>query len=225
MKTIKDVLCELDSEEIEKAYYRQWPLTIDDLSCKETMTIGEAKHYVSKRFQSFLSTLKTHSIEDATAKFILFASKTVPTEYSNDEMETWLCNMEELSKAENVEAVKTYAYNYTSWGEMMGFYVADTPYTQKHILDLVVDFLLEASNFGYDEGHHDKEVAKLQKIGKNCKETHQFITEDTFVECKQLDSDEETECNSQHEQQYRKAVNEAITFYRCEELKHIKADI
>lgn len=58
MKTIQQVIRELDSSELEKRYRRQYPLYIYNLEDCDAITIGVFNSYESKRFQEFLDKLK-----------------------------------------------------------------------------------------------------------------------------------------------------------------------
>lgn len=213
MKTIKDVLCELDASEIEKAYFERYPIKLHDITKKLNLSIGDVQAEYSDRFQKFLSALKEHAIEPDD-EYILFCSMSVVTEWNTSNHTTWLCRQDELLQADSLDKVQTYAYEYSTWGEMVGFLVADTVYTQEHLMDVVVDFLFEASYLGYDEESHNKKIDWLKNL-KATGSTHELLEFEDTCELDLIVEDEKMSA-------YNMAVNDYIKYFKCEEMRQIR---
>ncbi|WP_044937843.1 DUF6557 family protein [Pseudobutyrivibrio sp. LB2011] len=160
MKTIQQMIKELDPQDIEKVYLYTFPINIHELE-NDDVTISEIKQKISTVFQDFLSNIKTHGTVKTTKEAVLFATKNNIDE--NRSTDTELVYIDELLNSNDVDEVKTYAYEFTPWEEMLNFYVAGTELTQLHLMSVVVDFIHTMSFFGFDEAKHIKEKNELEQ--------------------------------------------------------------
>lgn len=170
MKTIQQVLNELDAEEIENAFFYEHPINLLDVNELEDISIGEFRKNVSSKFQAFLERLKTMEVvSDLDEPALLFVCKSE----ANDRLlghAVELIHLNEIMEEEDLSQIQTYAYEFTEQKEALGFFVADTKLTQDNIMDVVVDFLFEISFFGYEQEYLAEEIEKLDEAMKEIEE-------------------------------------------------------
>ena len=171
MKTIQEVIRELDPEKIESAYFCEhdseiWELPSDKY---DGITLREYKEQRSKNFQCFL-----RSLLDITAKpeegrdNILFLSKAL----EEDDLAIHLAYSDEILNAESFDYdhFNTYDFSLTPRDVAMSFLVSDNKLTQDNLMKLVVEFLWEISFYGYDEENVRREAEELDRRMKNFEE-------------------------------------------------------
>ena len=81
------------------------------------------------------------------------------------------------SKKKNIEG---YVFTFIHQDEILSYYIADTYYNKKHIIDELVDILYEASFVGYDEKHDENADKKLKNIEESKKEKTKCYSWDEF---------------------------------------------
>lgn len=163
MRTIQEVIKNLDPKQIEKYYFSVNPVDIfrihGDFS---DVSVNLYRDAISSRFREFLDRLKNMKIEPEEDQGILVAYKTLSCEIGTD-VEVDLVYRDELLKEDCLTHVSSYAYEFTPQEKALGFLVADNKYTQDNIMDVVVDFLCEVSFFGYEQEDLEAEKVNLDK--------------------------------------------------------------
>ena len=154
MKTIQEVIRGMDPEEIEKAYFHDYPDSLSDLGLDfDDLTVREAKKQLSVQFQDFLQSLLKITLKpDYSHRGILFLSKMMG-DCGLAEEDLFLVHADEVLNAEKLDKtnVPSYAFELTPRSEAMSFLVADNKLTQDWLMTVVTKFLYEMSFFGYDE--------------------------------------------------------------------------
>ena len=172
MKTIQEVIRELDTEKIENAYFYEhdpkiWELSPDKY---DDMTFREYKVRRSTHFQEFLqSLLDIEPKPEEGRNNILFLSKNLDGE---DDLSIHLAYSDEILKAESFDydSFNTYDFSLAPRNEAMSFLVSDNKLTQDNLMKLVVEFLWEISFYGYDEEDVKREAEELDRRFKSFEE-------------------------------------------------------
>ena len=172
MKTIQEVIREMDAEKIESTYFYEhdskiWELPPDKY---DGVTLREYKNQRSKHFYKFLRSLFDIEPKPEEGRDnILFLAKTLDEE---DDLAIHLAYSDEILKAESCdyEHFSTYDFSLTPRNEAMAFLVAYNKLTQDNIMKLVVEFLWEISFYGYDEEDVRREAEELDRRLKSFKE-------------------------------------------------------
>ncbi|MBR1910163.1 MAG: hypothetical protein IJ821_06210 [Lachnospiraceae bacterium] len=168
MKTIQEVIREMDPEKIIDAYWYEHPIEIGGHAeeLPDDITTGELKDRRLKTLLGFIQSLLEVTPKPYDGrKAVLFVSKTL----WGDEKELLCVHADEVLKAESFdeESVPSYSYIYSDREDVMSFLVADNKLTQDNLDFVVVKFLWEVSFFGYDE----EGLKKAQKrIEEACRE-------------------------------------------------------
>lgn len=159
MKTIQEYFREADIEELIRYYLYEHPVKIDDIS-DENRRIVDVKEHIRGLLGGYVERLRSIDIESSEdgKEYILFVHK-MQQEGLEDDSYSLVC-LQELEK-DGVDA-QTYSYIFDRQEKIMGFKVAETSYTQKHIVGLLVDVMHEASFFGFEQQHLDEELQKLE---------------------------------------------------------------
>lgn len=151
MKTIQEVIRELDPEEIERAYCREYPIEIGGFEeVFDNITVGEMKERRIKVLRGFIQSLLAVEPKPYDGRqSILFLSK----DTGGIEKDLVCVYADEVLKAESFdrESVPSYSFYYSDREDVMSYLVADNKLTQDDIMCLVTKFLWEVSFFGYDE--------------------------------------------------------------------------
>lgn len=161
MKTIQEIIKELNHIEIEKEYFNRFPINVHNIK-NTNMNIKTYLDLVSKNFQEFLDRLckmKPLDIKDQT--YILFAYKSIEEDL-NTSISVGLINSKDFDTTD-ISDMTTYAYEFTKQEEALTFLVSDTKFTQQHLIDIVIDFLSEVSFFGYEQEELQENQTKLEQ--------------------------------------------------------------
>lgn len=184
LKTVQEILCEIDPKEIEQEIFSSGEFNIFNSELDSEMTIGELKENLSLRLHNFLRILKETPKEDTEKHMILFASTTIG-QYGYKECSCNACFIEDLVKADDVKSVQTYDFIDSSLAEAVGYFVADTVNTKNNLLEIVCEFIRTLTYFGFDE-----ETRK-----NNIKQLHYHIPDEEQVEfdtwCADIEVDSE----------------------------------
>lgn len=229
MKTIQEVIREMDPEAIEKAFFYKYPVKLQEMPHDTELTVDECRNRISERFQSFLGRLKDMEKLPAPDKKqgILFVHKTCE-EFSGDDYDVDLIHMDELLAAEDVSKVTGYAYEFSKQEECLGFLIADNKLTQDNLMEVVVSFLYELSFFGYEQENLQEKLDELDQSMREAKEHPESLCTFDADEFRKEFGLPEEEIYPK-EKEYRAEINEAIWRYtsycRGIELERIKRDI
>ncbi len=171
MKTVQQVLREMDAEPMMRAFFEEYPINILDIEgYDEEVIITDYKNSVEKKFRFFLERLRSMRVEPGDRQGILFVYKSQTDSSMFLGIDVGLIYADELVSIDNLSDVPTYAYEYTEQKEALAFLVADNELTQNHLMDLVVSFLFEMSWFGYEQEGLREEKEKLERIIDDFKE-------------------------------------------------------
>ena len=229
MKTIQLVLKETDHKEIEKAYFYEHPININEMEEHADKTIGEVMAGVSARFQSFLDRLCNMEVEKGADKQgVLFAYKSSDGFLGG--IDVGLIHADELLSAENVAEVSVYAYEFTEQKETLGFLVADNKLTQDNLMDVIVSFLYEVSFFGFEQENLESELKSLDKAinefdehPENCKECGAAL--DEIRKKYELPTEEKYPRERELKRKYFEAESKYIEYCKKIELERLKLSL
>ena len=154
-KTVQEYLREADSDRLISEYCYKYPVDIFRLDADEC-TIGEIKRSIREKLKNYIERLRT--IETAPHSdgrhYVFFANKHLDEELGG--IECSLICMEELEE-KPIEQIESYSYILDRQEEIMGIIIAETDLSKAHIIELLVDIMYEASWFGFENEHLDKE--------------------------------------------------------------------
>lgn len=158
MKTVQQVLRELDTEKLIAHYLWEYPIEYDRYEEWLDLTIREIRDTYRKDLADLIQRLREMKISEPEDghQGVLFVHK-VLEEYLTEEYR--LVHLDEL--IELGPECENYAYGFTKQSEIVGFLVADTPLTQRYIYDLMTNVLDQASFFGYKQEYLQEEIEKL----------------------------------------------------------------
>lgn len=225
MKTIQQVIREMDSEKIEKAYFYEFPVELWEIDGLEDKTLGKIKERISVRFQAFIERLRKMEIEKRDdEQRILFAYKAQSDEASLG-IEVGMLQVGELFEKDDLTEVQTYSYMFTEQKEALGFLVADTKLTQDNLMDVIVQFLNEVSLFGYEQERLKIEIDRLEEsieqLNKYPERFKAFSSEEIRMELG-IPKDEEYPEEQEKKRKFYEAAMEYTNYCKCIEIERIK---
>ena len=182
MKTIQEVIREMDPAEIEEAYFTAYPDALNDLDSDfDDLTIKETKDLLSRQFQDFLRSLKEIDARpNEIHRGILFLSKVLDS-YGIPENDLEMVHSDELlnAKSINQKTVPSCAFELTPREEALSFLVADNKLTQDWLMTVVEKFLYEMAFFGYEEEGAIDEAEELERRVQDIKDNSgRFVSVD-----------------------------------------------
>ena len=179
MKTVQEVLRELNTRDLVYLFLERSPISLITLEKGKDLTVDALLTRVKTRIENFINYMRTVPIVHQNDKVcILFVFQTVD-EYVTKEAYAMVYKDEILKDGAKANS---YAYEFTPRGEIAGFYVADTERTQDDIYGLMTDVLYEASFFGFDEDDVEKQRNELEESIKEVEEgkTKFYSEEEVF---------------------------------------------
>ena len=179
MKTVQEVLLELNTNDLVYLYLKRQPISIVTLEKANDISAGDLLHRVKTRIENFINYMRTVPIiYNDDKKCILFVYESVDDIILKESYA--MVYLDEILK--DRENASTYAYEFSPRGEIAGYYVADTERTQDDIYGLMTDVLFEASFFGFDEEAVTEEREKLDQSIKEIEEgkTKFYTHEEVF---------------------------------------------
>ena len=222
MKTIQQVLCEINKDELEKEWFAKYPVQFKDCDVIDNITLKEVLDTEHRNFRAFVEEL-CNIKADEESDSILIIYKAVDNELFW--YDTILVNKEELLNSNDLSDVESYAYEFSGRNETLAYYVADTELTQNHIMELVISFLYELSFFGYDiEGLEEAQV-RLEKSKEEMEhlDESKCMNFDTFM--KSIDTqvvDSEDIFEEEYERDVYRAAMNYNNYCRTQELKKLR---
>ena len=225
LKTIQQVIQEMDSERIEKAYFYEHPVNLIEVRDFDEATIGVLKAVISERFQAFIDRLRNMEIKNDSGKqglLFVYKSQTESTVLGTD---VGLIHLDELFEETDLSKINTYAYEFTQQKESLSFLVADTKLTQDNLMDVVVSFLDEISFFGYEQEDLQEELDLLNASIKECEEHPENLkatTADDLRERFGLPKEEIYQHEMAKAQNFYKAGMDYTQYCKTVELEKIK---
>ena len=223
MKTIQQVIREMDPAEIEQSFFYDFPITLEELP--EDLTVKELKMRRSERFQEFLKSLLETELKPGNKRGILFLSKVIGEDNIKTE-DLVLVHADELLTTDNLAEVPHYAFEFTPRSEALAFLVSDNKLTHDWLMTVVIKFLREMSFFGFDEQRAIEEGEELERRAKEVEEHPERLIKfdpDEFREEYGLPIEEVYPKEDDLEDSQMKATVAFNDYCRTVELERIKA--
>nr|WP_297767221.1 DUF6557 family protein [uncultured Butyrivibrio sp.] len=230
MKTIQQILKELDIEEVIDYYFATYPVDLfKDLGEEwEDMTVAECKTYERHKIKAMIERLVNMTPNPNVEKeSVLFVSRIVD-DVASRELDVSLVDIDELLETDDVFSISTYAYEFERQEDTLGYYVADTALTQNNLLEVAVSYLYEVSFFGYEQEDLEEERQVLDDAFRDIKEhpenlitkSLEEVYEELGIPIEQTTPEEEEKLDA-----YQKAGIEYNRYSRGVELNKIKKQI
>lgn len=125
----------------------------------KNLTIEEIQLRYRQKLNDYIDYLITlEPVEDNDS--ILYLYQTLHSTAAGSDL---ILNRVLLSELKGTINADIYDYGLVDWAEAMGFLVADTPFTQEHIIDVLSILLDELSFFGMDPEQHKEGLDRLHK--------------------------------------------------------------
>lgn len=229
MKTVREVLRELDTERLLETYVYDHPIEFYKL---KTMNYPASEIYrgYKELYRELLERLRAMEIKPSEdgRQGILFVGRYLK---ENIDANTYdLIFMDDL--LEKGVQCESYAYEFTQQAEILGFLVADTPRTQDNIYELMADVMNEASFFGFQQEELDAELKRLEEAEKEAEAglgiTHEELFEKLDQKLGRTRHRRFVEENSEEVQLRRKAykaIMDYCQYCREQELLQIKKQL
>ena len=164
----------MDENKLADEYIAQHqfePIRVQDKS----RTVQDLLDRGKENFIAFIRMLKGLEIQpdEEGRDCVIFGCKAIRD--GDREMDTYMCYLDDIMRD---DSPTHYAYTYTDFAQVMGFYIAGTPYVKKHIDEILVDILYEMSFTGYTQEEKDAERRKLEEAIEECKDESNLISID-----------------------------------------------
>lgn len=161
MKNVQTYLRELDIQKLIRTYFEMHPIEYYYLYKKHPETtikrIVEVHH---KNLFDFIQKLKEMPVSkpENAPECLLYVIRSL----SDDDNEMYrMMHMEDLLHSDS--DFTDYAFEITPQSEIIGFWVADTPLTQKNIYELISSTLFSACFFGTEQEGIDEFIQSLEQ--------------------------------------------------------------
>lgn len=175
MKTVQTWLNKVDETELIDAYFAEFPIDYKMIADKK-LTLGEIQDHARERLTTFIDRMKICEIDPEKDACVFFACKEYREGYENIGIE--MCQLEDIRTQEHPQC---YSWLFVDFGEVMGYFIADTELTQKNICSVLAQILYEMSFFGYTQEDMEKERRKTEKACEEA-ERGECYTEDEVWE-------------------------------------------
>lgn len=168
MKTVQEYFKEANEKELIKTFFYEHPIEYENIHLLGK-TVKSVREKAEKRIRDYIERLRTLPIEASKDgnDWILFVHRT-PTMADSESFSPYcLVSLDEVFSKKKSES---YSYMFSRQEEILGWYIADNPYTQEHITGLLVDIMWEASFFGFEQEELESEKATLDEAIKEIKD-------------------------------------------------------
>lgn len=183
MKTVQWWLRELDEEALEQTYWDEHPISAAEVP--EECTFGALRQNL-RDFIRLLRKLPVVGSEDACVFFC------GPAPYSDPgSVRTYLCTLCDLQ--EDGKKPTLYSCISSSWEEVLGYLVAETPFTSSHIHALIADILFEMSFLGFTPERRAETLRRLEEAADTPREecvSRDAAAEDVGLHAEKADPEE-----------------------------------
>lgn len=159
MRTVQQVLKELDADRLIDTYLRDNPIEYTQNDNLLDRTVRDIRDTVRGNLHRYINRLREMQVTEPEEgqQGILYAHRALKEGFSSQAFN--LVHLDEL--LDRGAECENYAYEFTPQSEIMGFWIADSPMTQRYIYDLMADVLAEASFFGFEQEDLPAQKAKL----------------------------------------------------------------
>lgn len=211
MKTVQQVLQELDSDKLIDTYLRDNPIEYDRIEKLLDRTVRDIRDAVRDNLHSYINRLCEMQITEPEDghQGVLYAHRTMKEGFPSEAFN--LVHLDEL--LDHGAECENNAYEFTPQSEIMGFWIADSLMTQRYIYDLMADVLEEASFFGFEQedlpAQKNKLMDSLEEVRNGTAECLSWEAVKAELETGDFSFDEE----SPDEEALRRAVWEAEWAY------------
>ena len=221
MKTIQEVLCELDTEKLLNTYFCEYPIEYTHYRGMN-LTVDEIDERFKNIMLHYIERLKTMPIQECDDKSILYVHRCIKDGYPDQCY--CLANMNEVLSSDFTET--SYGYELSPQAEIMGFLVAETELTKRYLYELAASVLYEASFFGIEEEKKQDTIDSMERSINDIKSGnyHSYTWEELKNEMGFDDDllDEESPDEMKLQQLAIKADNEYYRHSAVKELKMIR---
>ena len=209
MKTVQQHLRELDQNRLIEVYLFEHPIEYNHPALAG-LTVSQIREKYTEGMRKFIERLcgLTPKADPDGRVGILFAHRCIKIESLSGTEDYCLVHADEVL-SDGVDA-KTYAYEFTDQSEIVGFLVADSGYTSRHIYGLMADVLYQASFFGYKQEGLAEALEDLDRSMRDAEEGNVQTMEEFMEECF---SKYDFERNDPEEQDLRNTVLKAAFDY------------
>ena len=184
MKTIQTVLHEADRETLldllayDVLYDTQLLLEAKD------RTIAEIQEACRSRMNAFIEGLLSLKTEASDHMVLYMCEAAALDKACNHEDKT--LHLIDMNEIRQDSYASSYGFEFTDWGEAMGYLVAENKLTQEDLYDLLLQFLNELSFFGTDPEKRREKVNEVQdeltEAMEDIKAGHTIPAEQVFRE-------------------------------------------
>ena len=165
MLTLQEWLRKTDENDLVGELNARHPSSLHLIEHKD-VTVRELLEREKKNFTAFIQMLRDIEItpnEDGK-EYIFFGSKALRESYSDTEV--YMCCLDDIR---NHSDPTHYSCLLVDFSEMVGYYIADTPYTQCHIMEVLADLLYESTFTGFTQEEKDLEKKRLDEAAQEVK--------------------------------------------------------
>lgn len=168
MKKVQEYFKEVNEEELIDSYFYDHPIEYEKEYFMDK-TVESIRENAKSRVRDYIERLRTLPIEASEdGKIGIFLVHKIPASIDSNAFNAYcLVHMDELFSEGKAES---YAYEFCRQEEILGWYIADNPYTQENLTDLLVDIMWEASFFGFEQEELESEKATLDEAIKEIEE-------------------------------------------------------
>ena len=204
MRTVQDILRELDTERLIDTYLYDHPIQYEEWKDR---TVSEIQNQYRKRLREFIDRLRTMQVkppEDGRIS-LFYVHRCIKDEF--DDVSFHLIYLDEFR--EKGYDCQSYAYEFDEQAKIVGYYVAETPLMAYYIYDLASEVMEEASFFGFEQQRLQAEREELDRRIKEIEDgTAELISEDKIKSEWGEPADEEGEDEKElHEKVWEARLN------------------
>lgn len=165
MKTIQQHFREADADDLVTQYLFKHPLTIDPATeFDDKITIKEAYERYKENLHKLIERIRTVECDDSHAQGWIFFVRHI-AERDGSDIECVLMKEEEI---QTEDMPFPYAYELTPVAETACIPVVDTYLTMRYLDEVLLDYMYEASWFGYEQEDLPAARAKLEAATQAC---------------------------------------------------------
>ena len=219
MRTVQDILRELDTDRLIDTYLYDHPIRYEDW---EDRTVAEIQNQYRIRLREFIDRLRTMQIkppEDGRIS-LFYVHRCIKDDF--DDVSFHLIYLDEFR--EKGYDCESYAYEFEEQAEIVGYYVAETPLMSHYLYDLVSEVMEEASFFGFEQQRLKEEREELDRRIKEIKDgTAELISWDEIKSERTEPMDEESEDEKELHEKVWQARLEYSEHSKRKELDAVRA--
>ena len=218
MRTVQDILRELDTDRLIDTYLYDHPIQYGEWKDR---TVSEIQDHCQEKLRAFIGKLRTIQIKPPEDGWIslFFVHRCIRDEC--DDVSFHLIYLDEFR--EKGYDCQSYSYEFMDQAEIMGFYVAETPLMTHYLYDLAAVIMEEASFFGFEQQYLQEECEELGRRLKEIKDgTAELLSWDEIKSEWDGLMDEESEDEKELHEKVRQAWIEYSEHSKRKELDAVR---